>query len=155
MPFGVTKWPSPCDPRDPCFCNAGFAHGGATAFQYRASSVAVASPFDILLPPGLLIPFSGFGTGGECQFTVITPTLFIQVAIFELGTPPYLPAPAPTVHWSFFIQDNVSFQFAEGFITSRLPQPVAAVPAIDMTTSPPPERFSNPLLLTPAAWDAT
>lgn len=155
MAFGVSKWPLPCDPRDPCFCISGYSFDGTPAFQYRASSVGALAPFTALLPPGILIPFFTHGSFDACVFQVTLAGVTYTMTTTPIGVPPFAPAPAATLDWRFTASATPGGEIQIGNIDKRLPAPVSAPPPIPTLPVPPgPNLLPNPVLLEPAAWDA-
>ncbi len=155
MAFGVSKWPLPCDPRDACFCLAGYAGGAVPPFQYRCSSVGALAPFLDLIPPGILVPFIFKGTSNECNFRIVAGDNAYQLLIFPFGGgPPFPPPPQTTIEWLFDAQNSTTFEVQSGGTSERLPPPIALVPPITTVPLSGPNLLPNPVICTPAAWDA-
>lgn len=154
MPFGVSKWPLPCDPRNPCFCLIGYAAGAVPPYKFFVQTTGALPPFE-RMNDGLLLTFE-FDAGNECVYvgTIGLPALVVDIFAKALSVPPYDPAPASTLRWTLTITATATATTQIGTAEARLPDPVGQPPSILTLPAAGPNLIPNPVVILPRPWDA-
>jgi len=154
MPFGVTKWPGPCDPRDACFCIVGYDDGAVPPYKYFLKTTGAMAPF-LALNAGVLIHFE-VGGGGDCIFFEFTtmPNVTYNLVTTVLGAPPFPPPPAATLRWKLTVVATATGESQEGEQSARLPFAVDQPPSILTLPAMGPTLIPNPVTIEPRPWDA-
>lgn len=154
MPFGVTKWPAPCDPRDACFCLLGYAAGAVPPWKFFVRTTGALPPFQ-QMNVGVLLTFE-LESPTECFYigTQGPPALFIDFRTEHLGVPPYGPPPAATLRWKLSVLATATGEQQDGQAEARLPDPIGQPPAISTLPAAGPNLIPNPVSIEPKAWDA-
>lgn len=155
MPFGVTKYPRKCDPRNACFCIDGYAWGAVPPYRYEVFSLGATGEF-FPLNAGVMIEFNNPSSSG-CVFlnTASSPLPAINFETAALANWQTVPDPDPTLEWRLTIRDSLQ-QELKATLSARFPVAVNAPPdffVVPNSTSQ--GTIPNRVQVLPRAWDAT
>jgi hypothetical protein len=156
MPFKVSKYPQPPDPRPTYFQTAGMDNGAVPPYQYLLSTVGATG---ILSPlnDGILLTASSLTNTVNGYEPAALPAGWSFCQLVIEGSDVVIPSPADhtvTRTLTIFFQ-GVATLLSESQELYPPPIAVSYLPAPTLILSPPGDTCPNAIALTPRRWDAT